>query len=485
MSLWYLLALGLSLAQGHWFLRCVWPSDLKAPAERLLHASLSVGIGLGLSSLTYFSWRLLGQKSGWGCLAVDAALVLLLGLVAWRLRGRALLPSLPSHQGRPLGWLVDGTFAVGLVTSVASFAASAVANPHGEWDAWAIWNMRARFLFRGQEHWADAFSPILAWSHPDYPLLVPSAVARLWTYGGHESHWAPVLVDFLFSYGAVGLLVSTVWLLRGRMQGMLAGVVLLATAAFTGHGASQYADVPLAYGFLAAVALVSLAIASAPRAMTSFLALAGTMAGFAAWTKNEGLLFLMAFGMAVAVLTLVTPSLRTVKTHLAALLAGLMVVLPFIAYFKVALAPPNDLMSPAGGPSTLAKLLDPARHRLILAAYESQFKTFGQGAPGILIGLLVLAGLHRDPKTFRVVLVPVLTLVFLLVGYYGVYLITPHDVAWHLATSLGRLVIQVWPLAVLATFLSLRLQPPSEASDPAPMPARSPAALASGTADGL
>lgn len=486
-SFWYLLALALSLTQGHFFLRCVWPGDLRAPALRLLHASLTVGAGLGLSSGTYFGWRLLGQRGSWGLWVADGLLALILAVIARRVARRPALPApQPPSERHRLGWLVDVAFGAGLVASAGSFIAGAIANPHGQWDAWAIWNLRARFLFRGQEHWADAFSPTLAWSHPDYPLLVSSSVARFWTYGGGESHAAPALIGFLFAFAALGLLVSAVWTLRGRMQGMLAGVALLASGSFIGHGASQYADVPLAYFFLAAVALTCLSTGMAPRAARPCLVVAGTMAGLAAWTKNEGLLFLVAFGAATAALWLTSPEGRaTAKTHFGALLAGLMVVIPVLVSFKVTLAPPNDLLSPSGGPSTGSKLLDLERHRLVLSAYWGQFKTFGQGAPGILGALLLLAGIHRDRATARAVLVPLATLVLLLGGYYGVYLMTPHDLGWHLSTSLDRLVIQVWPLAVLAAFLSIRLHAAtSGAVDPAPGPTRSPAPLASGTGDG-
>jgi hypothetical protein len=38
----------------------------------------------------------------------------------------------------------------------------------------------------------------------------------------------------------------------------------------------------------------------------------------------------------------------------------------------------------------------------------------------------------------------------MLAGYYAVYLLSPQDLAWHLDSSLVRLLLQVWPLALLA-----------------------------------
>lgn len=45
-------------------------------------------------------------------------------------------------------------------------------NPHGEWDAWAIWNMRARFVFRGGGTLATGFFPNIRMVTPRLPAFV-------------------------------------------------------------------------------------------------------------------------------------------------------------------------------------------------------------------------------------------------------------------------------------------------------------------------
>jgi small-conductance mechanosensitive channel len=47
-------------------------------------------------------------------------------------------------------------------------------------------------------------------------------------------------------------------------------------------------------------------------------------------------------------------------------------------------------------------------------------------------------------------------LILMLAGYFGIYLITPHDLRWHLLTSLNRLFIQLWPSAVFLCFMVVR-----------------------------
>ena len=108
-------------------------------------------------------------------------------------RGKKPGPSaaLPARTGSPLQILTIAIFSIALVSSLISLAVAFLKEPHGRWDAWLIWNMHARFLFRGGDHWRDAFASGLDWSHWDYPLLLPLSIARGWTYAGGEMHSSP------------------------------------------------------------------------------------------------------------------------------------------------------------------------------------------------------------------------------------------------------------------------------------------------------
>ena len=118
-------------------------------------------------------------------------------------------------------------------------------SPLGFWDAWAIWNLRARFIVRAGSDWRDAFS-LSGWSHPDYPLLLPLSVARLWQYLGRESSVAPTAIAILFTFSTVALAWAALAILSKPSQATLAALLLLGTSALVMHGASQMADVPRA-----------------------------------------------------------------------------------------------------------------------------------------------------------------------------------------------------------------------------------------------
>ena len=50
----------------------------------------------------------------------------------------------------------------------------------------------------------------------------------------------------------------------------------------------------------------------------------------------------------------------------------------------------------------------------------------------------------------------------MLVGYFFVYVLTPLDLAYHLATSLNRLFLQLWPGVIFLVFMIART--PEDAS---------------------
>ena len=87
-------------------------------------------------------------------------------------------------------WLARAACVVLLLVSFAVPVIEYLRSPHGQWDAWAIWNQKARFLFRAGEGWTASLA--IPWSAPGHPLLVSLSVARLWAYAGAERTAAPV-----------------------------------------------------------------------------------------------------------------------------------------------------------------------------------------------------------------------------------------------------------------------------------------------------
>jgi hypothetical protein len=329
---------------------------------------------------------------------------------------------------------------------------------HGEYDGWEIWNMRARFLFRGS-HWVDGFTNLLDYSHPDYPLLLPASIARSWLYSGIETQITPIMIALAFTFGTVALLTFSLWQLRSKSQGLLAGLALVGTPFFIIHGASQYADVPIGFYFLATLVLLNLH--GRLEADRRPLVLAGMTAGLAAWTKNEGLLFVGAIVLALAVVSAISiKGWKHCLDRVWPVCLGLVPILAVIVYFKIAVAPPNDMVAGQGLAVTLGRLLTLSRYLETGKAFVEQLFSFGvwhpyTNIPILLAFYLLLLGVDLSGWPIGVG-VCVATLLLVICAYFITYIVTPRPLQWHLMTSLNRLCLQLWPCFLFTYFLIVR-----------------------------
>lgn len=455
-----ILSLIVPLFIGFLLISLLWPIQGAVRSQLLIKSSLALGLGLGISSCTFFLWSVVFYPSSTGFPIVEAALVIVLTVV-FSYVSRTRKDSANSPFG-PISnlrthWILSTCFYISLIAAVIALMLSSIKNPHGGWDAWAIWNMRARFIFRGGHHWTDAFSGLLSWSHPDYPLLVPALIARGWVYVGQETVVVPALVSMLFALATVGLLSSSVMVLRGKTQGLLAGITLLGTPLFIEQGTSQLADIPLSFFFLATIALFCFQEKLAKN-KPGFLFLAGMAAGLSAWTKNEGLLFL---GSIMLARLAVRVCVREWKVYLRQMLVfalGLAPVLTILLYYKTQLVPPNDLLSALGSEASLARLVDLSRYWVVGKAFAVETAHFGKGFFSVTLLLLVyllLFGRNGEEKEAREIVAALMTLGMLLVGYFFAYIIIPYELLWSLSTSLSRLFLQLWPSLLLVFFLAV------------------------------
>ena len=447
----------LCVLAGFCAVRAVWSAPRHWSAHDPLRLALSPAVGLGLLSLVYFSIRLvLGQGNG---VAVGAFAVLTLVLTAgaWWRADHAAPEAWTKHSAPVWLWIV---FAIVAGISLTTVLMIVVASPHGEWDAWSIWDMRARFLFRATETGAP-FNPLMEWSHLDYPLLVPSAVAGLWAWNGGEAQWlaAAVSISFLGSAFVVSLLALA--RLRSTTLGLTAGLVLAGTPLLTRNAGALYADVPVGYFFLAAVALGLLALEASDGRPLAFLA--GLHAGMAAWTKNEGLMFCAVLVLTFCVVIRSRSELAQRVRLLLPLVAGMLVVLAFVGHFKFHFAPANDLIAAGKSTSMGARLVDLPRYTMVFWSIVEGLLTFGDWfvPPVFVMGVwLALQGLRRVES--GAMLWPFVAASVQLMGYLIVYVVGSDRLEWQLQTSVERLLLQIWPLAAFGLMLLARDRPATE-----------------------
>jgi hypothetical protein len=464
MTISVLLPYLLSISTGLALVLFCWPARRPIGSDFLLKFFLAVGTGFGVSSVVFFlclfsekSVRHLGLIE---VLLLCSLIAVLCVSIAKKKQPVSDAPSGEHPVGPLLNWKIQWGcslgFLIALGASLYASAALILQDPHGGWDAFAIWNLRARFLFRAGVQWRDAFSSLLPWSHTDYPLLLPASVARLWEYSGHESVAGPAILGLIFTYATVGLIVSAVAALRTRSQGFLAGLVLVSTPFFVQHGASQYADVPLGFFYLATIVLLCMQARSLQNP-SRFLILAGVTAGLAAWTKNEGLMFLASFLVAQALVVVYMHGAKSYIRQLIPLAAGMVPILIIIVFFKLNFGGPSDIFSAPG--NILHRLLDHHRYFQVSNALQRDIFDFGgwvvTAIPVLALYLYFLGGeiKSQDRVNFFTAL---FALLLTLAGYCVVYVIGPNDIQWWLSVSCDRLLLQLWPSAVFLFFLIVR-----------------------------
>jgi hypothetical protein len=412
-----------------------------------LRASLGIGLGIGGTSCLYFLLLLGGVAKApvvWGCELV--ALCVLAALVV-RQRPHAVqsenaVPEVPAFSWN---WLLGLGLAAMLAIFIAGFVSASDANPQGGWDAFAIWNLRARYLLHS-ETWRYAVTALPVGTHMEYPLLLSSAIARAWQLGGDTGPLAPIALAALFPLATVLVLVSALSLNRRTSLGLLAGVVFLANPAVLNQATNQYSDLPLAFFALAALALVTMGSGS-----VRYLSLAGLFAGFATWTKNEGMLLFAAIAVALFAGAWRSGGLRRAARDCAVFVAGAGPMLALTLWFKFAVSPPDPLAGQMG--SHLAqRLLAPDRWLHIVSGFLSH-----AWALALPLALLAgAAGLLRPRLPNGRALAPWIAFSIGLAGYFGVFLATSYELDWLLGTALDRLYLHLWPLLVLAVFFTVR-----------------------------
>jgi hypothetical protein len=446
-----LAGLVLPVAVAWWVLRAF--ALRPATDSRLTRAGVACCLGIGFSSLTTFAAVTLGFFPGPAFVATDAAGWVILGVLARRRARRTPLQD-PLDDAPAPGvlaagdWLARGAFVVvaaaALAVPVIEYLAAA---PHGQWDAWAIWNQKARFLYRAGDGWTVSMA--LSWAQPGHPVLVSASVARLWAYAGGELTAVPALLSGV--YGATVVAVVMGALNVRRTRAWVAGSVLVAPFAFSHLVAAQTADLPVAMLVVASLAMLrqddALVWRDHRRARSAML-LAGVLGGLAMWTKNEGAVFLLASGLLVAWIALRHGHARDMLWWA----AGAAPILAVVAWFKLILA---AAAPPVYGPSTTAAalgyLLSPDRHERVIDLMWPLF--LGWGGPwarwSLPLAMCAALAMALTPagRSGRGILMVV---ALMLIGYYSAYLVSSMELVHLVTTTYERLIMQVWPAMILA-----------------------------------
>ena len=444
------------------------------PHRWTLAGALCAPVGFAVTSTTAFIWLVaLRPALPWpvyviGELTLAGALTV---LWLWRRPGQpspVTEPKMPVHRAaRLLTGLGVVSVAALLVQLVRAWLIATFRSPLGDWDAWAIWNLRARFLFSA-DAWRNGFSTEIAWSHPDYPLLLPASVARGYCWSGEPGWVAPAVIALLFLLAIPALSALVLVRCKGLLAALVAAVLSLGVA-YWSLDYSQYADMPLAFLFLAVNALLLLARWHPGNEW--MWPLAGLLAGAMVWTKNEGWVMLAAVVASELLARRWTPpASRPTSRQVISFGLGVLPLLAVTVGFKLTLAPHNDLLSGL----RMEQLWDPHRYLVIVRYLVRMVGTSGPFRLPILpvlAGYLLVSGVGVPSRLRPAVAALGVRLALVAGTLAGVFLLTPLPLPWHLENAADRLLMQVLPSLILLVVVAARpavrrRSPPAGRADP-------------------
>jgi len=441
-------ALFSSTVTGALLLVLLGPADVPRLTRFALGTPTAFLLGLAAHSVWHLIW--LGVLHGAGARPFYAIYdsMLPLGLLALGRYRRRFVASGSYFNSSPLrggGWQ---KLALGAATALVLFQALALIvvlasrQPHGWWDAWTMWNHKALWFTLARSSWGQVLlDPAFAQLHPDYPLALPLAIARLWLYTGGIPTIVPETVSVASGFATMLLVCGGASLLRGPVAGSVAAASFLIVPSFVVQSGWQCADVPLSGLFAATV--VAIASGMSRSGTRNWFVLAGTCAGAGLWMKNEGVLFAVAAAIAIGLL-----SAGRRRQNLAAFVLGAVPFIAVVVTMKLGFAGANDLFSTPTPSSIWQRIVDPARHLQILGFIRTMARAMvNPTGMLLLLGYVAVGGWHSDRRPG---LAALLITALSTAGFYGIFLITPHDLDWHLDTAAPRLVIQLWPSAILA-----------------------------------
>jgi hypothetical protein len=311
---------------------------------------------------------------------------------------------------------------------------------YGDWDGWALWNLHAKFLASGSQ-FSWLFTSRLGWSHPDYPLMLPSWIAICWRCLGNYSPIIPSVVAYVVLI-SIGLSVfASLHIQKQTAIGFLFLIIFPLDHIFIARSSTQYADTLMALFILLSMILFNHRNTEDKK----LYYLLGFFTASSAWIKNEGILFFLVFSF-----YFIFASWRN-RYALIRYFIGAFLPLLVIIIFKTGYAHINGIAQDQSF-STFLQVFDIGKYIIIGQFYISLLFT---DFP-LIIPLIVTAFI-LDRKYF--LSWNSIILMTMQIGFLSVFFFTTRDLNWALSTACDRLTHQLYPALIytIICYFSTRL----------------------------
>lgn len=413
-----------------------------------LAGKLGLSFGLGLVGLTVslflLSWG--GIKPAWwlGVLVMIALWAAAFGfrrgqLAAWR----------PEKSARrsppPKGWekILEWTLLAFIAGICAVVSAVSLLEPLVEWDVLAIWAMKAKVLLHEPASLSGYFTDVSkAYSHLDYPLLWPMAMAWVWTWTDQSDLLAVKALAPALLCSIVALFFGLLRRKHSRTHALVFTALLAGVPMLLSQTSRLMSDAPLALFVMGAFICCYLWLESSH---PDDLRLAGVLAAGMLFTKNEGI-GLLAILALIAAMAIVAQ--RRMKLFVPAVvwLAAVPLLLTAV-WFVFRLGIPKVHEDYGGRINPVHFLTNASRGPEVLSG---SLGVLGNWNDWLLLWPLAALGLAVAPMNWLrrpgIYLFLAATLPLLMYGY--VYVVSPWDLKELMETTANRLLLHVTPLWV-------------------------------------
>ncbi len=432
----------LSLLQGFFLLIAIFPPSERPRMPLLLFLGALIGMGT-TALLTFTSFLFFNQLLPGYVIALNCTVTLFLFFLA-------------KHKGIPFpftlnAWnkqdLIGLFFLILFHIPVFLYAA---AYPHGGWDAWSCWNLKAKFLFLGGDGWRGMMDPALWRSNISYPFLLPLVNVWAWCFTGEPSQATPMATSCQISLLMSGILFFGLKEINKTLSSLLAPLWALSVMFMVILASSQYSDLLTGTWLLSALLAFKLFI---ERRSNSYLSILLLSLGFMSFTKSEGLVLSLITALMCAAAILRSPSLRKIvaSSWKVPLFALILSFLPTL-FFQTLWAPDSRTFINGLTTATQPILMERLYATFIYLGIELKHPKWN-GFWFILAGGILLSGTRAYRKTLWVIPAIIGSYILSLICVYTINTFFP--VLWWLSTTLNRLLFALVPALIFWLFAAI------------------------------
>ncbi len=446
----YLIRLFIAFLTAYFFGRIIYlyfcnPKE-KNNIISILHSFL---LGLGFTSISFWFYTIATNGYNSNYHIIETCSVILIYLYLRLKKRKRLFSKLPiknivngaSTEKKRLLINYLTVILFGLIAVYSFF--KCLKYPDGTWDALAMWNFRAKFLSCGNDAWNRMYFETFDYSHRDYPLFLSSTIARFYNYVGRIDTIIPLFFAWFFNFNCFVLPYLYLNKLKNKYYSIFAVVILSFSPTIFFHGCVQYADMPLAVFFL--VSLYEFIILGEKDQNLPWLGM--LFAGLCFWIKNEGIPLFISYSIFILYylykrennyISAIKKFLRIIPILLPIIISVL-----FVRYFAKG---ENDLIFKLS--DRLKQIFELERYIIIIPYIWTFIK---QHFWIIFIPIYLLAGFID--KKYKEYIYFLFIILMMNIVYIIVYLITPHDLIWHIENSYPRIASVFLPSLIFLSCL--------------------------------